>query len=182
MLVSDLIMSIRIAIDDTNATRYSDFTILNVVRGVFSNVTNLLNKHNSEILHKEATLTMVDNSCDLPADFVKFVSVQYNDEEVLPTAKLNANGYRVVGNTIKSKLPSLDIVYAYSFPDEVVDASTVTFPTHFIEYIKKYIVMVLTNNNSDASIAILPVMESDIVSLANDRRYAYIDRELPFQI
>ena len=182
MLVSDLIYSIRVAIDDTNATRYSDFTVLEVTKGVFSNVTNLLNKHNSEILHKEVTLTMVDNSCDLPDDFVKFVSVQYNEEDVPPTAKLNANGYKVIGNTIKSKLPSLDIVYAYSFPDEIMMGSTVPFPTHFVEYLKKYIVMVLTNNNTNASITILPVMEADIVSLVNDRRFAYVDRELPFQI
>ena len=182
MLVSDLIKSIRIAVDDTNASRYSDFTVLNVVNTVFTNFVNLLNKHNSELLYKEATLTMVDNSCDLPSDFVKPISVSYNGDELAPTSKLTGNGYKIIGNTIKCKLSSVDLVYASYFPTEFTASSTVPFPAYLNEYIKKYIVMVLTNNNSNASITILPVMEGDILSLVNDRAHAFIDRELPFQI
>lgn len=182
MLVSDLIKSIRISIDDTNATRYSDFSVLNTVNDVFSGVVNLLNKHNSELLNKEVTLTMVNDSCELPADFVKPVSVSYNGEELACTTKLTNNGYKIIGNTIKSKLASLDLVYAYCFPTNVTSASTVPFPAYFENYLKKYIVMVLTNNNTNASITILPVMEADIVAIVNDRGHADIDRELPFQV
>ena len=182
MLVSDLIKSIRIAVDDTNGDRYSDYTILNIVNSVFTNFVNLLNKHNSELLHKEVTLTMVDNSCDLPSDFAKPISISYDGEELAPTAKLTNNGYKIIGNQIKSKLTSLDLVYASYFPDAFTSGSTVPFPSYLNEYIKKYIVMVLTNNNTNASITILPVMESDILSLVNDRAHACIDRELPFQI
>lgn len=182
MLVSDLIKSVRISIDDTNGTRYSDFSCLDTVNSVFGGLVNLLNKHNSELLYKEVTLTMVNDSCELPADFVKPVSVSHNGEEIACTTKLTNNGYKIIGNVIKSKLASLDLVYAYCFPDKVTASSTVPFPAYFESYLKKYIVMVLTNNNADASITILPVMEADIVAIVNDRGHADIDRELPFQI
>lgn len=182
MIVSDLIKTLRVAIDDVHSVRYSDYSFLDVVNTVFTNFTNLLNKHNSELLLKEVTLVMENDACVLPDDFAKLVSVTYNDEDVSPCIKLTSNGYKVVGSTIKSKLPSLDITYSCFYPDSFELASTVPFPAYLIEYLKKYIVMVLTNNNSDASITILPVMENDIVSLLSARGHAYVDRELPFRV
>lgn len=183
MKVSSLIASIRIAIDDTNATVYSDYSILDVTNSVFANVANFLNKHNSSLLMKEVRVVLEDNTAKLPDDFVCIVSVTDDDDnDIKETTRLSEKGYKIVGDLIKSKLPYLNLKYSSCFVNSVVMESDVPFPIYFNEYLKKYIVMVLTNNNSDASISILPVIEADLIELVSNREHADIERPMQFRV
>ena len=183
MKVSELVASIRIAVDDTNATVYSDYSVLDVTNSVFANVANFLNKHNSSLLMKEVRVVLEDNIAKLPDDFVCMVSVTDDDEnDIRETNRLSEKGYKIVGTDIKSKLPYLNIKYSSCFVSKVGLDSDVPFPMFFNEYLKKYIVMVLTNNNSDASISILPVIEADLIELVSNREHADIERPMQFRV
>ena len=183
MKVSELVKSIRIAINDSNATTYSDYSVLNVVNSVFANVSNFLSKHGSSLVQKDVTLELVDNAAVLPADFVTLISVEDEDgEDIKENKKLVTNGYKIIGNTIKSKVSPLVIRYSYCLPDKFAMDSDVPFPVYFNEYLKKYIVMVLTNNSKDASISILSVIEADLIELISNREHAGVERDMQFYV
>lgn len=183
MKVSELINSIRVAVDDTNATTYSDYSVLEITNSIFYNVANFLIKHNSSLMYKEASLTFENNEAQLPTDFVSLIEATDSEGEDVPeNTRLLASSYKIIGNKIKSKLGTLNIVYSYTFSDKFTMDSDVPFPGQFIEYLKKYIVMVLTNNNKDASITILPVIESDLIELISNREHAGIERDMQFLV
>ena len=183
MKVSELINSIRIAIDDTNATTYSDYTVLNVLNSIFSNVVNFLNKNNSTLFQKEIRIDFVENSATLPEDFVGLISVtDDNEEPIAETSRLSDKGYKVVGNLIKSKLDHVNVIYSCLPIETFSMESIVPFPAFMFEYLKKYIVMVLTNDDKSASITILPVIEKDVIELLANREHAVVERPMQFTV
>lgn len=183
MKIKEIVKSIRIAIDDTNSVRFTDYTVLDVVNSVFNVFANFLIRQNSNILTKEITLDTSSGSAELPSNLVTITSVKSDDIELQSSNKLSGTTYKIVGNSIKTKCSSLDIEYTSCFTESFTMDDDVPFPLFLNEYLKKYIVIALTTNSSAGTGTALALSESDItdmIELLSNREYSYIEREMPF--
>ena len=182
MIVAEFLFSLRMDINDTLKTQYSDFDLINALNSVLKIVNNTLVKRKSDLITKSATIPMVGGVGDLPADFISIVTVKtVTNTEMYPHKSIEDGGYKIVSNNIYANVDNSVITYRYAFPILVV-SDNIPLPDWFSELIKKYIMMLVSNQVNKFDVSFSQMIDSDVASIVSGREYTLIEREIPFTL
>ena len=181
MLFSKLFLSLRYVIKDMNGTMYSDYQLEEAVNTVQNIIANALSVSNSELLTKQATITMTSGVGDLPTDFRSIVSVFNSSNEPLPyltkSKAVDEFSYRIRGNKIYSSNGTLIVDYKKSLTDADISnlAVEMDLPNYFADTIKKYAVIILQNGMSNSDSSMVQLISDDVYNLTSGREYSGLE-------
>ena len=116
MECSQLILSLRLLMNDMVGARYSDHQLILFLNLAISMIYDQLIGYANSLAKKTATLTMADGSAQLPEDFHSLSLAYHDSEDTLPdygVMEPEAGYYKIVGDRIYSGDEDLDIEYFY---------------------------------------------------------------------
>ena len=182
MIVAEFLFSLRVDINDTLKTQYSDFDLMNSLNSVLKIVNNTLVKRKSDLIAKSATIPMISGIGDLPNDFIAVITVKTSgNQELYPHKSIGEGGYKITAYNIYASGDSIGITYRYAFPKLII-SDEIPLPDWFSELLKKYIMMLVSNQVNKFDVSFSQMIESDVASIVSGREYTLIERDMPFTL
>lgn len=181
MIVSEFFHSVRFDLGDQHKASYSDYDLLDALNSILKIVNNSLIKLKSNLIVRDATLTVANGVADLPVDFISPIYINSTTEELSPAKPLDQGGYLIIGDTIHAQDGVITMIYRQAFP-QVGLTDDLPVPDWFTELLKKFLVIIVKKEMSKTDSAFQSRVESDISSILSGREYHNIERLPEFSL
>lgn len=188
MTAADLLLQVRYAINDLGKIEYSDDELLHYLNQAQDYIVNTAVNKGYKGLLKTATLNLINDSAQLPDDFIKEAVVIANGKKLkpVPTGKqYDENTYQIVGNLIYSKNAQVNLIYFY-FPDLYKNLDDkISLPRTFWNLLKEITVYLSLNRNEfntnfETQLSVL--YEQKINDVISNYGFSDIPLNLPFRV
>ena len=135
-----LVKSLRYALNDMQGVLISDFELLETINQAAALLYGRLSEHYVHAALKKTRIIVLDDSAELPNDFVRVHQVGIpNGEVAVPVSYLpSVDGtYRIIGQNIYAKAANYDVEYYY-IPTRVTKLSdNLDIPLSMCPYIEQ---------------------------------------------
>ena len=188
MTVEELLQQVRYAINDTQKVEYTDAELINYVNDALRFVSNELIRLSSPLMLKTTTLNFIDNSADLPSDFIREEAVIANGivlNSIPATQEPGTLNYKILGNKIYSKNNQVLLLYYAGFPSVLALNQSVPIPDYMLSLVKSIVAFLALNRNeynTSVEQELIKVFSGQVLELAKMIGEQFYERILPFTV
>ena len=148
MTVGELITSVRYDLNDPQGIEFSDQELIEYINRSQEWINQELIELGSYLVAKKTTLTLTNNETDLPADFVKEISVKAGNlylRSVVPYEELPEDGYQIIGGKLRAKADTVELTYFYTLPSYSAKTDTIVLPQPLHNILRLLVVIMAKN-------------------------------------
>ena len=188
MTVAELFTDIRYQMSDENNISYSNTELVGYLNQVNEFMYATLIDFESNLVIKEATVTLTSTEGDLPSDFHLDDAVKADEvflNAVAPSITPNSTQYKILGEKIYSDNDSITLYYYYMPAGYTATTDTLTIPRYFQNLYRQMIKFLALNSDEyDTNIeqALMSRFESNILSITSKRGNTNPRQVMPFMV
>ena len=189
MTVAELFTDVRYQLSDELKTGYSNTELIGYLNQVNEFMFATLLDHESNLIIKEATVTLTDGVGSLPSDFQLDDTVNIDGGEPFTTVPVSSTPtstqYKIMVDSIYSDNDSITLFYYYSPSVYTAITDTLDIPIYFQNLYRQMIKFLALNTDEfDTSVeqALMSRFETIIMSIVGKRGNSNPVAVMPFVV